>query len=61
MSYENIGNGIPMREIRAINTENKIRKKEQEMQKERNIVEGKIPQKLLDKDYPLCWVLISYL
>ena len=24
MSYENIGNGIPMREIRAINTENKI-------------------------------------
>ena len=25
MSYENIGNGIPMREIRAINTENKIR------------------------------------
>ena len=27
MSYENIGNGIPMREIRAINTENKIRKR----------------------------------
>ena len=38
-------NGIPMREIRAINTENKL-EKEQEMQKERNIVEGNTPKLL---------------
>ena len=47
MSYENIGNGIPMREIRAINTENKIRKRTGDAK--RTEYRGrKIPQKLLD-------------
>ena len=45
MSYENIGNGIPMREIRAINTENKIRKRTGDAK--RTEYRGrKIPQKL---------------
>ena len=47
MSYENIGNGIPMREIRAINTENKIRKRTGDAK--RTEYRGrKIPQKLLE-------------
>ena len=47
MSDENIGNGIPMREIRAINTENKIRKRTGDAK--RTEYRGrKIPQKLLE-------------
>ena len=47
MSYENIGNGIPMREICAINTENKIRKRTGDAK--RTEYRGrKIPQKLLE-------------
>ena len=47
MSYENIGNGIPMREIRAINTENKIRKRTGDAK--RTEYRGrKLPQKLLE-------------
>ena len=47
MSYENIGNGIPMREIRAINPENKIRKRTGDAK--RTEYRGrKIPQKLLE-------------
>ena len=47
MYYENIGNGIPMREIRAINTENKIRKRTGDAK--RTEYRGrKIPQKLLE-------------
>ena len=47
MSYENIGNGIPMGEIRAINTENKIRKRTGDAK--RTEYRGrKIPQKLLE-------------
>ena len=47
MSYENIGNGIPMREIRAINTENKIRKRTGDAK--RTEYRGrKIPKKLLE-------------
>ena len=47
MSYENIGNGLPMREIRAINTENKIRKRTGDAK--RTEYRGrKIPQKLLE-------------
>ena len=47
MSYENIGNGIPMREIRAINTENKIRKRTGDAK--RTEYRGrKMPQKLLE-------------
>ena len=47
MSYENIGNGISMREIRAINTENKIRKRTGDAK--RTEYRGrKIPQKLLE-------------
>ena len=47
MSYENIGNGIPVREIRAINTENKIRKRTGDAK--RTEYRGrKIPQKLLE-------------
>ena len=47
MSYENIGNGIPMREIRAINTENKIRKRTGDA-KRTEYRRRKIPQKLLE-------------
>ena len=47
MSYENIGNGIPMREIRAINTENKIRKRTGDA-KGTEYRGRKIPQKLLE-------------
>ena len=47
MSYENIGNGIPMREIRAINTENKIKKKTGD-EKRTKYRGRKIPQKLLE-------------
>ena len=47
MSYENIGNGIPHGEIRAINTENKIRKRTGDAK--RTEYRGrKIPQKLLE-------------
>ena len=55
MSYENIGNGIPMREIRAINTENKIRKRTGDAKRTENT------PKTVGIRLSLCWVLISYL
>lgn len=47
MSYEVIENGIFMREIRAINTENKIRKRTGDA-KRIEYSGKKIPQKLLE-------------
>ena len=60
MSYENIGNGIPMREIRAINTENKIRKRTGDAKKNGISWKENTP-KTVGIRLSLCWVLISYL